>query len=71
MRIDAQLRGHKWEILNTKAVCFDYALSDRTKANYVFANTPFYDSDRCSEPLKDDKLWVYGVPLACNFYVLG
>jgi type I restriction enzyme M protein len=36
------------------------------KADYVLANPPFNDSDWRGELLKEDKRWVYGVPLSGN-----
>jgi type I restriction enzyme R subunit len=38
VRIDAQLKDQGWDVLDTNAVRFEYALPDRTKADYVLCD---------------------------------
>jgi type I restriction enzyme R subunit len=38
VKIDAQLRDQGWEVENSNAVRYEYALPDRTKADYVLCN---------------------------------
>lgn len=38
VKIDAQLKDHGWDVLNTNAVRFEVVLPDRTKADYVLCD---------------------------------
>jgi type I site-specific restriction endonuclease len=38
VKIDAQLKDQGWDVLDTNAVRFEYALPDKTKADYVLCD---------------------------------
>jgi type I restriction enzyme, R subunit len=38
VKIDAQLKDQGWDVLDINAVCFEYVLPDKTKADYVLCD---------------------------------
>jgi type I restriction enzyme M protein len=60
------IRGIDANLGETAADSFHRDLHPDLKADYVFANPPFNDSDWRGELLKGDKRWVYGTPPAGN-----
>ncbi len=58
-KMNLAMRGIEGQIAHGRS--FHNERRPDLKADYGLANSPFNDSDRHSELLKDDKRWFYGV----------